>query len=85
MQNEILNLEGVQTLSKEQMKNVKGEGIRVRDIAGTGRLLPDGRMECTWRWRNTFLGIGYGEWTYTSGACPEGHGGDEFTAVLTES
>jgi hypothetical protein len=81
----IKNLEGVEILSKNEMRNVDGGGIRVRNIEGTGRLLQNGSMECTWEVRSTFLGIGYGEWSSVTGNCPEGHGGENFTSVQAPS
>jgi hypothetical protein len=75
MLNNILNLEGVTLLSKEQQKNVNG-GLKITNVQCTGDLIEyNGGViaeECTWDVRPSFLGIGFGSWESTSGPCPVG-------------
>lgn len=83
MKKTILNLEGVEVLSKIEMKNVNGKGY-VTDHQCTGRFYSsvegtgEGPVayECTARYQRTFLGMDWGKpQELESGQvfpCPEG-------------
>jgi hypothetical protein len=63
MLNEILNLEGVAVLSKEQQKSVNGGGYPTDPVC-TGRTMVVGEStvvnECKYKYQRTFLGYDWG-------------------------
>ena len=66
MKKSILNLEGVEVLSKKQMRNVGGaercEAISVSQDFFYSAGDPIGECTITYHCRPTFLGIGFGRW-----------------------
>lgn len=77
MKKTILNLEGVQVLSRQQMKNVDG-GEKCQTLSVTEEVFVDangtaiGAFTCEIRCRPSFLGIGFGSWTYETVPCDQG-------------
>jgi len=68
MKKSILGLEGVEMLSKKQMKNINGAGYLTDYVctgnpyyATTGAGDPPTGMECTARYQRTFLGMNWGD------------------------
>ena len=73
----ILNLEGVAVLNKEQQKTIKGGGgepedFYVRNLKATGKIMEyNGGVkacECSWEVSEN----GKDNWTLTYGPCPSG-------------
>ena len=72
----ILNLEGVSLLSKEEQKNVNG-GEKCKTLTRTPETFSSGLVgegypsaTCTFQCRPSFLGIGFGSWgEIQSGPC----------------
>lgn len=72
MKKTILNLEGVEMLSKTEQKNITGGKLAVRNVKCTGNVITYNggvqAFECTWESREWFLG----SWTAQTGPCPVG-------------
>lgn len=72
MLQDILNLEGVAVLSKNQQKNVNGGGnLQVRNLKPTNRFTEynGGVVACECTWEYSYDGK---NWKTNTGACPTG-------------
>jgi hypothetical protein len=82
MLNEILNLEGVAVLSKEQQKSVNGggyyfgtptcNGIGYRETINGKPVLSTAYQSCNYSYQRTFIGIDWGSSQTVESPCPDG-------------